>query len=210
MLVVKNGSVLLTSDKSKLPDWAQADLEVKVNPYDTEGIFKALNQISSWNYNKIRYGFDLVSINKNSTENWIKGFLLDMKRVMLNDSDNKDKIGLGRNISIMKYNEHFRQIKPDKLLNYFQNSQSRLLIFNYENTLQSIDESENIENKNFINKMKLKIILNILSMLCEDPKNMVFIISKFDHNFLYKIFGKIKNLGICGENGFFYKYPYSE
>ena len=41
---------------------------IKVNPYDTEGIFKALNQISSWNYNKIRYGFDLVSINKNSTE----------------------------------------------------------------------------------------------------------------------------------------------
>lgn len=24
---------------------------------------------------------------------------------------------------------------------------------------------------------------------------------------LFKIFGKIKNLGICGENGFFYKYP---
>ena len=39
---------------------------------------------------------------------------------------------------------------------------------------------------------------------------MVFIISKYDHNFLYKVFGKIKNLGICGENGFFYKYPDKE
>ena len=34
VLVVKNGSVLLNSDKSKLPDWVQADLEVKANPYD--------------------------------------------------------------------------------------------------------------------------------------------------------------------------------
>ena len=36
---------------------------------------------------------------------------------------------------------------------------------------------------------------------------MVFIISKYEHTYLYNIFGKIKNLGICGENGFFYKYP---
>ena len=52
-----------------------------------------------------------------------------------------------------------------------------------------------------------KRILNIISAFCSDPKNMVFIISKYAHEDLYKIFGKIKNLGICGENGFFYKYP---
>ena len=183
---------------------------IKVNPFDVEGILKALNQINSWTFNKIRYDSDFKSISKNSTENWIKNFLLDMKRVMLNDSSNKCKIGLGRDIAIMKLNEHFRQIKPPKLFNYFKNSKSRLLIFNYENTLQDIDDSQNIDNNDFLNKKKLKRILKIITALCEDPKNMVFIISKYDHNFLYKVFGKIKNLGICGENGFFYKYPDKE
>ena len=65
---------------------------IKVNPFDIEGILKALNQINSWTFNKIRYDSDFKSISKNSTENWIKNFLLDMKRVMLNDSSNKCKI----------------------------------------------------------------------------------------------------------------------
>ena len=39
VLVVKNGSVQLNSDKSKLPDWVQADLEVKANPYDNGHVF---------------------------------------------------------------------------------------------------------------------------------------------------------------------------
>ena len=183
---------------------------IKVNPFDNEAILKALNQINSWTFNKVRYDSDFKSLNKNSAEKWIKSFLLDMKRVMLNDSSNKCKIGLGRDIAIMKLNEHFRQIKPPKLFNYFRTSKSRLLIFNYENTLQDIDESQNIDSDDFINKKKLKRIIKIISALCEDPKNMVFIISRYDHTFLLKLFGKIKNLGICGENGFFYKYPDKE
>jgi len=178
---------------------------IKVNCFDSEAILKALNQINSWTFNKVRYESDFKSISKNTTERWIKSFLLDMKRVMLNDSSNKCKIGLGRDIAIMKLNEHFRQIKPPKLLKYFNNSKSRLLIFNYENTLQDCGETENLNNLN--KKHMSKRILNIISAFCSDPKNMVFIISKYAHEDLYKIFGKIKNLGICGENGFFYKYP---
>ena len=135
-----------------------------------------------------------------------------MKRVMLNDSNNKCKIGLGRDIAIMKLNEHFRQLRKAKLIKYFKNSKSRLLIFNYENTLQEIDESIDCNNKDiidnkFIKKNYTKRIIKIISDFCQDPQNMVFIISKYNHECLYKIFGKIKNLGICGENGFFYKFP---
>ena len=180
---------------------------IKVNCFDSEAILKALNQINSWTFNKARYESDFKSIEKNSAENWIKTFLLDMKRVMLNDSINKSKIGLGRDIAIMKLNEHFRQLKPPKLFKYYKNTKSRLLIFNYENTLQDFGESESSDNKFLENKKMSKRILKILSAFCEDPQNMVFIISKYDHENLFKIFGKIKNLGICGENGFFYKYP---
>ena len=83
---------------------------IKVNSFDSEGILKALNQISSWTFNKVRYESDFKSIQKNSAEKWIKSFLLDMKRVMLNDSSNKCKIGLGRDIAIMKLNQHFRHL----------------------------------------------------------------------------------------------------
>ena len=136
-------------------------------------------------------------------ENWINSFLDDMKRVKANDSDNKMKMGLGRDISIIKLNKHFRQIKPDKLYKYFKNSKSRLLIFNYENVLEEVKG-----NKNDLTISKR--IIKIISSLCSDPQNLVFIISKYDHQILLKSFGEIKNLGICGDNGFFYKYPESD
>ena len=183
---------------------------IKVNPFDSDIIAKALNQINSWTVNNLRYESDIKSLKKNSTEKWIKGFLLDMKRVMLNDSNNKSKIGLGKDIAIMKLNENFRQLRKSKLTKYFKNSKSRLLIFNYENTLQDFEET-NGDNSNILdNKSKknyTKRIIKIISSFCEDPENMVFIISKYNFESLNKIFGKVKNLGICGENGFFYKYP---
>jgi trehalose 6-phosphate synthase/phosphatase len=185
---------------------------IKVNPFDCDIIAKALNQINSWSFNKIRYDSDINSLKKNSAEKWLKGFLLDIKRVMLNDSNNKCKIGLGRDIAIMKLNENFRQLRKAKLMKYFKNSNSRLLIFNYENTLQDFDET-NCENGSdiFDNKSNrknyTKRIIKIISSFCQDPQNMVFIISKYNYESLFKIFGKVKNLGICGENGFFYKYP---
>ena len=181
---------------------------IKVNPFDYDVIAKALSQINSRTSNNIRFDSDLQSIKKNSCEKWIKGYLLDIKRVMLNDSNNKIKIGLGKDIAIMKLNENFRQLRKSRLMKYFYNSNSRLLIFNYENTLQDFDECDsNIFDKKSNKKNYTNRIINIISSFCQDPNNMVFIISKYNYDNLYKIFGNVKNLGICGENGFFYKYP---
>ena len=177
---------------------------VKVNPFDSEGIFKALNLINSWSFNNVRFESDIKSIKKNNVETWVKSFVSDMKLIRLNDSNNKMKMGLGRDIAIIKLNKHFRQIKKDKLFKYFKNSKSRLLIFNYENTLISDNKIDNNENKTISER-----IIKIISSFCSDPNNTVFIISKYDHEILHKIFGNIKNLGICGDNGLFFKYPES-
>ena len=177
---------------------------VKVNPFDSEGIFKALNLINSWSFNKVRFESDIKSIKKNNVEAWVKSFVSDMKLIKLNDSNNKMKMGLGRDIAIIKLNKHFRQIKKDKLFKYFKNSKSRLLIFNYENTLISDNKIDNNENKNISER-----IIKIISSFCSDQNNTVFIISKYDHEILHKIFGNIKNLGICGDNGLIFKYPES-
>ena len=177
---------------------------VKVNPFDSEGIFKALNLINSWSFNNVRFESDIKSIKKNNVETWVKSFVSDMKLIRLNDSNNKMKMGLGRDIAIIKLNKHFRQIKKDKLFKYFKNSKSRLLIFNYENTLISDNKIDNNENKTISER-----IIKIISSFCSDPNNTVFIISKYDHEILHKIFGNIKNLGICGDNGLIFKYPES-
>ena len=178
---------------------------VKVNPFDCDGILKALNQIHGWDFNKVRLEADFKSIQKNNVENWINSFVKDMKRIKLNDSDNKMKMGLGRDIAIIKLNKHFRQIKQERLYKYFKSSKNRLLIFNYENTLINDSNIENLDNKN-----NTKRIFKIINSFCQDPNNSVFIISKYEHEILNNIFGSIPNLGMCGDNGFYYKYPEME
>ena len=180
---------------------------IKVNPYDSVAISEAMNSINSWESNKVRMEYDFDSIQKkNSTKIWINYFLLDMKRVMLNDSNNKETIGMGKDLSIMKLNDNFKQIKKANLERYFKYYKSRLLVFNLENTLQEFDEQNNDFSEYFTKNIS-ETVINTITSLCEDPKNMVFIISKYDHETLNKIFGGIKNLGLCGENGFYYKYP---
>jgi trehalose 6-phosphate synthase/phosphatase len=81
--------------------------------------------------------------------------------------------------------------------------------------LKEIDESLNQETSETIlnNPEKLKLIspdrrtVTILRSLCSDEENMVFIVSNYDIKILQKLFEGIENLGLCGENGFYYKYP---
>ena len=73
-------------------------------------------------------------------------------------------------------------------------------------------EQENSESiLNDPKKLKLispdRRIITILKSLCSDERNLVFIVSNYDVKLLNKLFEEIDNLGLCGENGFYYKYP---
>ena len=186
------------------------------NPYDPEMISKALKKVYGWKFNQSRLDSDLKAIKKVSSFEWVKNFLLDLKIVKVNDNSNKQVMNIDtKYIEIIKYGENFKHLEKRKILKYYKNSRSRLILFNYENTLKEVPEFLNQEKaENILNneeKMKMimpdKRIITILKSLCKDKQNMVFIISSYDIQILQKIFCEVDNLGLCGENGFYYKYP---
>ena len=186
------------------------------NPYDPEMISKALKKVYGWKFNQSRVDSDLKAIKKVSSFEWVKNFLLDLKIVKVNDNSNKQVMNIDtKYIEIIKYGENFKHLEKKKILKYYKNSRSRLILFNYENTLKEVPEFLNQEKaENILNneeKMKMimpdKRIITILKSLCKDKQNMVFIISSYDIQILQKIFCEVDNLGLCGENGFYYKYP---
>ena len=186
------------------------------NPYDPEMISRALSKIYNWRFTQSRIEGDLKSIKKISLLEWVKSFLLDLKIVKVHDNSNKQVMNIDtKYVDIIKYGEKFKHLEKRKLLKYYKNSESRLLIFNYENTLRETDESLNQEISESIlnNPNKLKSIfpdrriITILKSLCSDERNIVFIISNYDIKILQTLFEEVENLGLCGENGFYYKYP---
>ena len=198
-----------------------ASMDIKsvqsANPYDPEKIFKALKKIYGWKFSQARLDYDLKAIKKKSLFDWVSNFLLDLKIVKVHDNSEKQVMNIDtKYIEVIKFGENFKHLEKKKILKYYKNSHSRLILFNYENTLKEIPEeflnqekTEDILNNQ--EKMKMiipdKRIITILKSLCSDKQNMVFIISSFDIKLLQILFKKIDNLGLCGENGFYYKYP---
>ena len=186
------------------------------NPYDPEVISKAMNRIYNWKFKPSRLQDDLNSIKKISLLEWVRSFLLDLKIVKIHDNSNKQVMNIDtKYIEVIKYGENFKHLEKRKLLKYYTNSENRLLIFNYENTLREIDETLNQESSESLlnDPKKLKQIspdrriITILKSLCSDEHNLVFIVSNYDIKIIEKLFEEIENLGLCGENGFYYKYP---
>ena len=186
------------------------------NPYDPEMISRALSKVYNWKFTPSRLEEDLNAIKRVSLLEWVKSFLLDLKIVKKNDNSNKQVMNIDtKYVDVIKFGENFKHLEKRKILKYYKNSGNKLLVFNYENTLKEIDESLNQETSETIlnNPEKLKLIspdrrtVTILKSLCSDEENMVFIVSNYDINILQKIFEGIDNLGLCGESGFYYKYP---
>ena len=85
-------------------------------------------------------------------------------------------------------------------------SSKRLIFLDYEGTLQTI-ENENDYDSNPESTMPTQSLLTLLTSLCSDPKNKVFIVSGRQRQYLTQWFGSIPSLGIAAEYGFFYKNP---
>ena len=192
------------------------------NPYDPEMIAKALKKVYGWKFTPSRITYDLKAIKKVPLLEWVKSFLLDLKNVKVHDNSNKQVMNIDtKYIEVIKYGENFKHLEKRKILKYYKNSHSRLILFNYENTLKEIPEFLNQDNVDDVesilnNEKKMRMIspdkriITILKSLCNDKQNMVFIISCYDIRILQKMFCDIDNLGLCGENGFYYKYPYNK
>ena len=187
-----------------------------INPYDPEMISKGLRKVYGWKFTPSRIEYDLKAIKKVNLINWVQSFLVDLKTVKVKDNSNKQVMNIDtKYIEVIKYGENFKHLEKRKILKYYKNAHSRLIIFNYENTLKEIPDFLNTEKaENIINDQeKLKLIMpdrrimTILKSLSNDKQNLVFIISCYDIEIIKKLFSEIDNLGLCGENGFYYKYP---
>ena len=112
-----------------------------VNPYDPEMICKALKKTYMWKYTKERLDYDLKAIKKKTLIDWVKNFLLDLKNVKVHDNSNKQVMNIDtKYIEVIKYGENFKHLEKRKILKYYKNSHSRLILFNYENTLKEMPE----------------------------------------------------------------------
>ena len=183
---------------------------VKSNPYNPKVISETIKKCYDGKcFNSRGYEHDMELLSEASTRKWVNEFLMDMRKVKFHSSSNKVGVGIGLDYKLMSVNSKFKYLKSDYIKKHYSRSEHRLIFLDYENTLKEIDET--FEEYAYANT-KHNIapdsrLLEILKRLSHDERNLIFIMSKHDTETLSTFFKPIRTVGLCCENGFFYKYP---
>lgn len=82
----------------------------------------------------------------------------------------------------------------------YKKAKKRLLLFDYDGTLTPIV-------KNPVDAVPPPGLIDSIKTISEDPKNIVYIISGRDGDFLDQHFGSLKNVGMSAEHGCFLRAP---
>ncbi|KAI8988048.1 glycosyltransferase family 20-domain-containing protein [Mycotypha africana] len=158
-----------------------------INPWDYAGVAKAINEAlcMSEEEKKSRHLQMLDYVETHTSSFWAKSFLNVLEESIAASEQSSYTPILDIN---------------DLLKDYNGSKKKRLLCFDYDGTLSAIRQIPG-------SRAPTPEMLNALQALCDDPQNVVWVISGRDEATLDKWLGQVKGLGLSAEHGCFLKYP---
>jgi trehalose-6-phosphate synthase len=114
-----------------------------INPYNKIRIYEGMQYYYNKNINEINsnYKQDMSIIQKFNSMNWILKFLYNLKRLIIEQSNNKKStVGFGFNLRIMKLNMNFNHLNLDLLKSsYISSKKVRIFFLNYFSLIETND-----------------------------------------------------------------------
>ena len=174
-------------------------------------------------------------VNRVTTERWAMAVLLDLKAVYKNaDIGKYSGAGLGLGYRILGMDKGFNSLDVSAVSKAYKKSRGRLILMDYGGTILSNDNVSS--NFCFFNLSEVdRTLINILQLdslsryqvatktrkytvptpemietlkeLCEDKRNIVFVVSGKERHSLTETLSDIPNLGLAAEHGMFISWP---
>ncbi|KAF9926205.1 threalose-6-phosphate phosphatase [Linnemannia zychae] len=160
-----------------------------VNPWDYQGVAKVIyDALNLSEADKIlRHGQLHKHVLSHTAQIWAKNFIDEL---ILN-------VGTGEQSAPTPY------LNLKFITDKYHNASKRLLMFDYDGTLTPIRKTPGAA-------VPQEHMLKALGKLCDDPKNIVWVISGRDQKVLEDWLGHIPNLGFSAEHGSFMRQPGSQ
>lgn len=173
---------------------------IRVNPWNIEAVSDAMNSAltmqdeeKTWRHEK-HYKY----ISSHDVAYWAKSFDQDLERAC---KDHYSKrcwgVGFGLGFRVVALGPNFRKLSLDRIVSAYRKTKSRLILLDYDGT---------ISPQNPVNKAPSEETIRMLNQLCNDPTNVVFIVSGRGKDSLTDWFSPCEKLGISAEHGFFTRY----
>ncbi|KAL5200987.1 hypothetical protein ABZP36_035341 [Zizania latifolia] len=106
-------------------------------------------------------------------------------------------MGIGATYRVVAVDAAFKKLMPELVNPAYRAAGSRLILLDYDGTLQPAGSFDNAPRDN---------VIVVLNKLCSDPNNVVFIVSGRSKDELSRWFAPCANLGIAAEHGYFIRW----
>eukprot|EP00831_Metopus_contortus_P047511 TRINITY_DN3835_c0_g1_i1.p1 TRINITY_DN3835_c0_g1~~TRINITY_DN3835_c0_g1_i1.p1 ORF type:complete len:462 (-),score=75.37 TRINITY_DN3835_c0_g1_i1:206-1591(-) len=177
-----------------------------INPYNIPEIVNSIvNVIESnqGNFKDTKFKHDLGYILENNTEKWVKSLIIELKKASIK---NESALFLGAiEKKLMKDNKTFNPLTTKILETPYCSAVNRLILLDSEGTILPYVHQALIKSTEIVKPS----LLQLLEKLCKDERNSVYILSGKPKEVINKWFGKVPNLGLAAEYGFYEKYPHT-
>ncbi|KAI7724957.1 hypothetical protein M8C21_018876, partial [Ambrosia artemisiifolia] len=171
---------------------------IRVNPWDVEdtaeAMFTALtaSDLHKETVHLKHYHY----ITTHDVANWARSFFQDLEQTCIDHSHKRCvNLGFGLDTRVVLFDQKFSKLDTDILENAYSMAQNRAIILDYDGTITPS-----------ISKSPTEAVISLINKLCNDPKNMVFIVSGRSKENLGNWFSACEKLAIAAEHGYFIRW----
>eukprot|EP00252_Welwitschia_mirabilis_P008517 TRINITY_DN20419_c1_g1_i1.p1 TRINITY_DN20419_c1_g1~~TRINITY_DN20419_c1_g1_i1.p1 ORF type:complete len:861 (+),score=153.58 TRINITY_DN20419_c1_g1_i1:1510-4092(+) len=169
---------------------------IRVNPWNIEAVAEAMNVAITVPEAEaqLRHEKHFRYVNSHDVGYWAYSFMQDLERSCKDHLRRRCYgIGFGFGFRVIALDPNFRKLSIDHIVSAYKRTKSRIILLDYDGTMMpqtSINKTPGIE------------VVSILNSLCNDPGNIVFIVTGRERETLSKWFSPCEKLGIAAEHGY--------
>ncbi|KAI7839449.1 hypothetical protein COHA_006850 [Chlorella ohadii] len=173
---------------------------IRVNPWSIEAVRDAIYAAIRLPLvdRHIRHEKHWKYVSNHTVQFWAKSNVADLQRFTKNHAK-LQCFDLGFALDTFRMvalTSNFRKLQSDVVVKACQRASKRVFLLDHDGTLVA---------QNSISAKPSPEVMTMLSALCADPRNIVYIISGRGRTELDAWFGSVENLGIAAEHGWFWR-----
>lgn len=170
---------------------------IRVNPWNIDAVAEAMDSalIIPEGEKQLRHEKHYRYVSTHDVAYWARSFLQDLERACKDHMRRRCwGIGFGLGFRVIALDPNFRKLSVEHIVSAYKRTKNRAILLDYDGAMMlpgSIITTPNTE------------AIGILNNLCNDPRNVVFLVSGKDRKTLTKWFSSCEKLGIAAEHGYF-------
>ncbi|KAK7407700.1 hypothetical protein VNO78_09719 [Psophocarpus tetragonolobus] len=171
---------------------------VRVNPWNIDAVADAMDSALAMadSEKELRHEKHYRYVSTHDVGYWARSFLQDLERTC---SDHVRRrwwgIGFGLSFRVVALDPNFKKLSMEHIVSAYKRTTTRAILLDYDGTL--------MPQSSTIDKSPSSKSIEILSSLCKDKNNVVFLVSARSRKLLSEWFSPCENLGVAAEHGYF-------